>query len=774
MMQFVIDGQRLELPAGFDLQFTKKNSLFAFDALTCDRSTSFSIPATPTNDRILGLAKLPAAYGAGMRKKFAAQLQGSAVAENGYLYVTAYSGGAYQCVFVFGDLLGVKDFDNAKFGSLILPNDKVTGSVVNADTTPSPLAAYVKYHNNLDAEEFYALRPSVDVGKLLAQINAQGLLNIDGLENVVLRLIRNSEFLYKYDRVLEYLKNENPTQGDMGLSTAGDIITTGTITTISDGVYREETASFALSPNTKTRITFPADTPADLCLVYPIYESGTGMQYTHIGFLGSRRFERPTTQGGDVVYSGEPLAGQTVEINLPNPEFMLMTGAGLEYNAQAQNIDFAEFDFTLQPDYNIAVRVSADALYLGSGGQLPAVASLMDLSLGDLLKMYAARTGKLIGATRDTIKFIDAFDLQFIEPIAIEQKQVTRKFSDFAQQNFVQFSESENVLPEERLQAEYDIDNENIEAKKDILTLAATEGGKYNENDLLLVRGVTQEGYQYNTPNDVLAEAAGDAYLSRTSLVKSDIMQSVCDLSTSIELTAKMPLFEFVRLDSEKGIYYAGTPYVWTEAQWSKDVATLKLSKTIAPEATPIIEYFTYLDLATIETSEMIYNLPTLMNVQTNEIYTKIKTKNTQCLAPVVLFSNDNTLQYTFGYRREASIAYYTQYATRGGAQYQNIEARTNFDNSIVETISTHPTISQNNTTIKKEGSTVSTRVVSNTNNIPLFDIKNVSIRRRDAYFSQLKIGTLYDFRPCTRNGRVGIMEINSNTFIYTGGSVSN
>lgn len=586
MIRFNINGLYLDTPAGLQIQLQKINPLFAFDALKCERSTSFDVPATPNNDRIFDVAKVPAYYGRGMRVRYAASMEASAVVKRGYLYITGYGSNKYTCVFVFGDLLGIKDFDNSKFGSLIL-SQYIVGGVQDANVTPSPLVGYIKYHNDAELETFNVIRPSVDIGQLLTLINSQNILKIEGLDSNVLRLIRDSKFAYKYDRVAERLINQQPSRTDMGLSTAGNVIVTTTMVTEDErdqegeGKY-VETAAFSLNPNVVTRITFPDDTPENLCLCYPIFEGGSGIRYTHIGFLGTRRFERPTTSGGDVVYTGAPLAGQTVELNLSNGIFMLMTGDGLQYNPSASNIDFYEFDFSLQPDYNILVRISTDSFPIGLGTRLPAVAGLMDLSISDLLKMYSAVNGKLIGVTNNgSIKFINALDLTYLTPVVIEKKKITRTFADFAQLNTIQFKESDNVLEEERINRTYAIDNENIAEKKDILTLAAIEGGQYDTDDLVVVRGVTHKDgeYMYETPEDVLTEAKGYAYLSRTSLNKSDLLDSLCDASTTLEVTVYMKLFEYLALDSEKGIYIDGLRYVWTEARWSEGVATIQLAK---------------------------------------------------------------------------------------------------------------------------------------------------------------------------------------------------
>ena len=112
-MQLLCSGSYLDLPANQQLQFKDDNPLFAFDKIACERTTEFSMPCTPTNDKVFGLARIPAYTGAGMRQKFAAQLIEGQVIKQGYLYVTAFDGKQYKCTFVTGELLGLQAVKNA-------------------------------------------------------------------------------------------------------------------------------------------------------------------------------------------------------------------------------------------------------------------------------------------------------------------------------------------------------------------------------------------------------------------------------------------------------------------------------------------------------------------------------------------------------------------------------------------------------------------------------------------------------------------------------------
>lgn len=577
MMQLLCNGVRLDLYDGDGLQFSKKNPMFAFDELSAERTMSFKLPSTPTNDKVLSIARVPAYNGEGMRRKFEAYLQSGVVVKRGFLYVSKFDGKDYEAIMVLDMLYNVKAFGNYELGTLILPYRMAT-TFIDADDT-SPLVGLVKYHHTSPLSSYVYMRPSVDLGQLFTELNSQGVLKMSGMTSDIVRLIRKSGDTYKLDNVLEHLINSQASQGDMGLSTAQGIISTDQMTVYDDRVDGVgtllTTTAFSIVNGGTISITFPDNTPEDLCLCYPIYMSGD--DYAHIGFIGSRSFSRPATQGGDVVYSGDPLAGQTVTFSVDNNKFMLMTGEGMPYSSSTV-MDFYEMDYTYQADYDLSIRISQDDIYFGLSDTLPYSAVLMDLSLGDLLKMYSSVVGKLVGATKDgTIKFIDSLSPNFVEPEVMELKEVSRTFSDWAKENIIKFKESSMVLEEERLTMQYDIDNDNIESTKTLQELNAVEGGIYDDgtDNLVLVR--VEEKSPYKTPLDVLTEADGYTYLNRPTLRKCSLMQTICESSTMVKAAFHMTLHEYSNIDSETGFLINGVKYTWLEASWQKDVAQVTL-----------------------------------------------------------------------------------------------------------------------------------------------------------------------------------------------------
>ena len=146
-MRFNVGGQFLELPDNFSVQFKKTNILFAFDKAECERSASFDVPDTPTNDRIFGISKWIQTSGDGMRRRYDAQLQASGVTKDGYLYVDSYSKGKYKAVFVTGELLGLQRLRNAGKIPELLSNVHNTTSFGIYSNSPSSVYSNLLWTN---------------------------------------------------------------------------------------------------------------------------------------------------------------------------------------------------------------------------------------------------------------------------------------------------------------------------------------------------------------------------------------------------------------------------------------------------------------------------------------------------------------------------------------------------------------------------------------------------------------------------------------------------
>jgi len=150
MTRFNVGGTMLDIPANLSLTFSKKNILLSIDGIECDRTASFTLPTTPTNDAALGVARDYHFTGQSMRVKIEAQMVDGTIVRDGFLYVTEYNGKGYECTFIYGENVGLKTIKESGAVSTYLRNqayipDSVTWSV-SFDTTPKNIGMAVYYN----------------------------------------------------------------------------------------------------------------------------------------------------------------------------------------------------------------------------------------------------------------------------------------------------------------------------------------------------------------------------------------------------------------------------------------------------------------------------------------------------------------------------------------------------------------------------------------------------------------------------------------------------
>ena len=612
MMRFNVNGQYLELPADFSLQFKKTNILFAFDNMECERSTSFDIPATPQNDRIFKLAKLIQAPGTGMRRRYDAQMQFGMVAKDGYLYVDSYADGKYKAIFVTGELLGLQKIrDAGKLADLAIFNDMVAWtnglvpdlpkratdnwnivrySQAGGSTHPSWLIKYVVdtivAANNL---------PAINI-----PARGQGLRVITGVPQLIkptdvsfARAIASGKWV---DVTQTY---PYPSITTLGIqASAGDLSGLFTLADY-DVQYRRHWEDYDFQTNQpvlrtvtyagnvqhlvttqKVKITFSRDFPADT-YIGTFYDFG---QYTGgFGFFGDRSFGKYWNGSQSVTTrSGEPLAGRTVVLDAGTSFVFVRESDLLDYTLYTDNLTTHEtweqgwknvrssFEVT-----GVTIEGDGDAVV---GNTVRLQDNLPDITLVDLLKAVAALTGKVLNYTDEegvTFDDLDTDTWQTKELAGVMSiDTLNRKFGDYAQRNTIHFDSDNSVAQSARVIDAYVIDNDNLEIVKELQTVPFSEGGVNYEGAVEIV-AVAEDNEK-----DTVADAATSVTsMARASLPINENLQNLCDASTGVTIKARMSFLEYNNIGAKTRIYYDGVLYVWTELQWSKDVATLKLAK---------------------------------------------------------------------------------------------------------------------------------------------------------------------------------------------------
>lgn len=574
-MQLICNNTVLDLYDDASLQFKHTNPLFAFDKMTCERTTQFKLPCTPTNDRVLLLARIPAYAGAGMRRRFGAQLQAGTLVRDGYLYVSDFDGKDYTAIFVTGELLGLQAIKNAgKLRDLVSLSDYVTASAIG--TTPSlnvgTLWANVSYKKENSTD---LLHPSIELQSLYdalcnaLNVQSQSIPAAAAKVRIVAGKLKGVE--------------ANGVQFTGGASAMADDQTSFPICyqidlDKYDELFTIETAKVLRRVGDRTpyiyysgsvqqyvakqdvEIKFPDDWDDDLFVGY--FLDGETWFQNEFQFLGDRSFTAVYGSGGATyTISGESLRGRTIAL-AQGDKFVFISkydyifedsSSGTEQGWMPEDCS-CEFSLTSKADQEGAV------IYLQD--------NLPDITFVELLKTIAALSGCVLNYTdEDGITFEDlntsAYDVDILSAI-IKRGEVLRTFSDYAQRNLVLFNDDANNLG-----IEYTIDNDNLQAENELQKIPFAEGNSF-------------EGFLYIPADEeryILGANNGGAYLEQVALIKCAGLQGLCDKSTQFKIEARMSLQAHENMSAKTLIQVDGTRYVWTERVWQKDTAQFTLAK---------------------------------------------------------------------------------------------------------------------------------------------------------------------------------------------------
>lgn len=597
MTRFEVNGEYLELPADFSLQFKKTNILFAFDDIECERSTSFNIPATPQNNRIFALAKWVQSDGVGMRRKYEAQMQAGLVVLDGYLHIDQYDAGMYKAVFVTGELLGLRKIrDAGKIKEYWKPAGGIVWSVSNikdANTYDGQVSlAITRYVSNVQL-----LHPSFDLRDVIQYAyNALTGRNMPAMVRGYRLIPKEVQGMPKTNVTFQYSGTEADFEDDPeDASFANTITQTGALSAIGT---TNDTVLLVGVGGTQTQfkyikvrqwiarqtliLTFPTTFPNNMFLMSLDNPEPEYNWLSPSWFLGGWRFYQRT--GGGTATEGTPLAGRSVTIP-SGTRFVFLCSDDYEYEPSPLN--WNGFRYISSRDYSYEMIVEAETLT--DGDTIRAYDMLPDLMLVELLKIYSYLEGKALNYTEADGVLFDDLDVDSWEAINIDGKiikagNVARKFGNYAQQNVIDFESGTEVLENQRLQLTYEIDNDNLQEKKTLGKIPYSEG-QIAERDGSMVARFDAE----DTENNVLyaagiMKAVGTSttapkYGTRVELQKNSGLQSLLDASTCITIQVHMTLLEFNQLQPKKALYFEGVRYVWTEANWTKNVATIKMSK---------------------------------------------------------------------------------------------------------------------------------------------------------------------------------------------------
>lgn len=656
-MRLLCNGVALDLMSGATISLKKVNPLFAFDSLQCERSQAFSIPDTPTNDRVLGIAKNPAYHGEGMRRRFDAELQDGAVVKLGHLYVDKFSNGKYSAVFVTGDLIrlqAMKDAGNIS-DFLVVSESGIWGNTITSHDAyiTRPIWASVNYDQTYAGAIPYL---SYNLTMILARcfqyfgISEPTYPNqnyIKGLRVVPAKMQRVDEKM-----VIKSEPVQNSRDWDIinRLDFPRRYFDVGTFD-IEDGydgfvdqfsgydqydrpvTVRHLSVDQSAEPEMKRRIQclvarydckihFDLNAPSNLRLfkrdikaeiVDHGYQFGAGGTEYGYDIVGAGTYENDvavwlertgttTIELRRMHRAGWSIAGKTFDLRAGEKfSFIDTSDLAVEY-AWSGNVGERAFGAGIQFVYDggkayftdgqkrYEVRMSVSTYEVIEGESVLLQPNLPKLKITDILKGIAAMTGTLLnydpdrGITFETLDDFNAWPVLNISNAVIDYEKVDRTFSGYAQRNIVRYDDEEYVYTYEKADIEYTIDNENLSEEKDLQIVPFNSGGvsdkEYEEYIPFVLRNAESREGSKDTIGST-SPAEDDVYMGRVYLKKNAGVQALCDASTSVSAHVRMTMADFDTMKAKTSILMNGTRYVWTEATWSKEVATLKLSKIL-------------------------------------------------------------------------------------------------------------------------------------------------------------------------------------------------
>lgn len=595
-MRLLCDGIFLDLYENAGLQFKHDNPLFAFDKIACERTCEFSLPATPTNDRVFSLARVPAYSGEGMRRKFTAQLQAGAVVLDGYLYVGSWTGSEYKAVFVCGELLGLQTIRNAgKIADIFQTSGSIVWDASNtkdANTTAGRASvAMTRYVTNETP-----VHPSIDIGDMMdaAYYSLTGKhistwtrgfryipSEVKGLPEI------DVQFTFAGSGVSPTPDANYPAASyanNLTCSLAGVIDTNSEQQIIFVGAggnfYYWKLRQFVTRQS--IILTFPEDFPSDYFLMSIRDTGGADPEYvmrSDAWFLGGYLFRENATHSGTYTV-GTPLAGRSVTVPTGTP-FILMRQNWFEW---VPNGGFHGFRLLSDISNTYTFTVHAQGKGAVPGDTVRTLELLPDMTLTELMKMYSYCVGKILtynesgGVIFDELNY-SAWPTLDISSKLIQRGEVQRTFSDYGQQNIIRFESGDDVPSNQRVTAIYTIDNDNLEEENELAAMQCSEGRVDAEDGYIVARFDTEEAGEHTLYQNGIIFAGECVYGLRISLPINAGVQALCTASTQLITRVRMSLYEYNQLTAKTLVLLDGTRYVWTAKSWQKNVAELTLAK---------------------------------------------------------------------------------------------------------------------------------------------------------------------------------------------------
>lgn len=571
MIEFNVNGIILDLPRGLKIDFKKKNILFAFDSIEVDRTTSFSLPKTPTNLRAFGFANDLHRDGQMMRRSIKADMICGMLTRRGLLYINQYDyrSEVFECIFLTGELLDLKAIKELGNISQFIPQELGARTDENGYASYDPTQPdYGTVFYETDRATFL---PSWRLGSLVDVVlnNAGVSVDLSGLRSVLdnQRIIVPSNYnllpLSEIAITRTYIGQPQPPISGQDYPVIGEMSSNSSVFSVEKSdttllmVWDEEATDFRrgyvneLVCLQTVDITFPDNTPNDMFLGY--------VQNGSVVFLGDYSFN------GSIV-SGTPLAGRTITLQSGQHFYFVFQTDFVRGGSEP----YEGWWFT---NRNITLNVQVEGIE-GPVHFIRVRDNVPEMNIIELLKTIAAVTGRVLNYD-GAIKFEELQGewyrvLRLTDVVSVGK--MTRTFGNFERNNYVEMDSAEYVT--NRIRLNYSVDNAILQEDNVLQTIPFSEFGT-----IIRVYDIPNLFLPQDSDVYTLAANTSGFYMGNINIPANNTIRGLTDTSTTIDVQARMSLLQFDSIDQKTIIYYDGAYWVWMSGQWSNDIAEMTIAR---------------------------------------------------------------------------------------------------------------------------------------------------------------------------------------------------
>ena len=586
MIRLEIEGGALELSAKTNLQFKRQNEILAFDNLQVSRTTSFTLPATATNRKLLEYCNDLNGYGDFARGKVSALLTFDSIQLKGNLYVGKCTSDEFECIFTFGDMLQLQALNES--GSIILAptrTDYVNYRESASQWTETSVQKFFHALDYLTSGDGVSLLPSVRMRTLVEYACADAGLNVDlsGIDSNdgYTRLLITSANGAGATGSIKFSNKDicviTPTTGDSrfsqyftpsGVDVGIDRVRTSGTT---DYTGKIKFTTRAVLVNFKCTVKFThIPTGVSLCKYNPSADPYSSEIWEDLDY----------TSGDEI----ELEAGTIISFINLSEAYMVDASKSVRGTEWVGTVT-GWFDISggeWRPGYYFGETTDYvdatvdDTSDLQSGFRLYLQNNLPDVTYTELLQSYAALNGKMLAydSTNEKFYFTDLTDYtvkELTDTNVISVKSIERTYGDFAQHNLVTFADDGDV--KNPVRRDYTIKNLNLDYENKFVEMPFYAGGARELSQLV----TSDECYVLSASTNVTI--LSHPYSYRPRIKQTPTLEALCKQSTSVQLKVLMTAADYFGIKSNTAFGWHGCIWFWTECSWSDGVAELKLSK---------------------------------------------------------------------------------------------------------------------------------------------------------------------------------------------------